>query len=71
MKKRIIAAEQNDNGIDEILSDLKDDFTYISDGIEKMNRMGGDSAKNALSIAVNFRDTLQTVISEIANEISK
>lgn len=71
MKKVILAADQDTDAIDEILSNLKDDFSYICDGIDKLNKIGGNTRKSGMTIAINFQNNLQSIISEIADEISK
>lgn len=70
MKRKIFAAEDND-ALDEIVSNIKADFDYIMDGIETLNRRGADSAKQAMSIATNISSDLEQHIAAVANSITQ
>lgn len=68
MKYYISAADES-SALDECLDTLKDDFDYVMDGLDKLSRTGGDSAKAALSIALSLSDTIENHIEQVSNEI--
>ena len=73
MKRRIItAAEDKDtNGLDDALSNLKDDFDYVMSGLEKLGRSGANASQNALAIVENLSNDLARYMSDIADTISE
>lgn len=64
MKRYIRATSDSDSLLDDKIDDIKADFNYIIDGLDKLSRMGLD--KNAISIA----DELYEVLSPIEISIS-
>lgn len=62
----ITAADAAEDALKETMDTLNDDFDYILSGIENLNRAGGDSAKNAMSIASELSVTLNDYINRIA-----
>lgn len=77
MKRKIasskipITAAENDSAFDDIVSNIKDDFDYIVEGLETLNRRGTDSAKQAMSIAATISSDLEGYIANIAESITK
>lgn len=73
MKKLIHAAEDSaltsEEQLTAILSTLKDNFNYASDGIEKL-AADGDVSK-ALSQATALNDIIDQIIAEIAQDIAE
>lgn len=67
----VTAADDADNGLDDLISDVKDDFDYILGGIETLSRYGGESAKSAMSIASNLRVALGDYIAQIADTLTE
>lgn len=64
MKRYIRAASNPDSVLDEKLDNVKADFDYIVDGLEKLSRMGLE--KDALAIV----DSLQNMLDEANSQIS-
>lgn len=77
MKRKItsakipITAAENESAFDDIVSNIKDDFDYIVEGLETLNRRGTDSAKQAMSIAATISSDLEGFIANIAESITK
>lgn len=77
MKRKItsakipVTAAENESAFDDIISNIKDDFDYIIEGLETLNRRGTDSAKQAMSIAVTISSDLEGYIANIAESITK
>lgn len=73
MKKlrRITAASEDkmSEALDDQIDSLKDDFDYAIDGLSKLGRMGVNESNDAMAIAENFHNALQTVINDIANKV--
>ena len=69
MKRYIRAASDSDSALDETLSELKSDFDYILDGLEKLSRIGAE--KEALAIAIDLSDLLTGIDERIANTIAE
>nr|DAK99576.1 MAG TPA: hypothetical protein [Caudoviricetes sp.] len=69
--KRITAASEDkmSEALDNQIDSLKDDFDYAIDGLSKLSRMGVNSSNDAMAIAENFHNALQTVINDIANKV--
>lgn len=66
MKRYIMANKESDSELNINIDELEDDFSYIISGLEKLSRMGSQSEKEALSIALK----LSGMLSEITDEIS-
>lgn len=66
----IQAAEADDNGVDDMIDNISEDFDYVISGIETLNRRGGDDSKLAMSIASEFRVTLSEYIDRVCNSVS-
>lgn len=69
--KRITAASEDkmSEALDNQIDSLKDDFDYAIDGLSKLSRMGFNASNDAMAIAENFHNALQTVINDIANKV--
>ena len=65
----ITAAAETESKLQDTISNLKDDFDYLISGLEKLERAGAGPANDALIIAEQFADELNTVVSEIANKL--
>lgn len=65
MKRYVKAASEKDEALDAAIDDLKSDFDYIVDGLDKLSRDG--VGKEALTIALNLSDELSSITSQIAN----
>jgi len=57
-----------DEAFNEELDNLKADFDYIMEGLEKMDRDG--KSKEALGLVLNFQDSIGGMIEDIAGQIS-
>lgn len=67
MKRYVKSASNPDSPLDENIDDLKADFDYVLDGLEKLGRMGSDKSKGALSISLELSDMLNDINNEISN----
>lgn len=65
MKRYVKAASEKDEALDAAIDDLKSDFDYIVDGLDKLSRDG--IGKEALTIALNLSAELSNITSQIAN----
>lgn len=68
MKRRIIAADEGDSKLKDMISDIKDDFDYILSGIERLDRTG--SSGDALTLAETISNQFHTLVMDIADKIS-
>lgn len=66
-KMSVNAASSTDTPLDDNITDLKADFDYVLDGLEKLGRMGSDKSKGALSISLELSDMLNDINNEISN----
>lgn len=71
MKRRIIAATDGDSKLQDMISNLKDDFDYIVSGLATMERAGANSSNDALMIAEDIKSQFDGTISDIASKLSK
>ena len=69
MKRRIIAATEGDSKLQDMISDLKDDFDYILSGIERLDRTG--SSGEALTLAEDMSSQFRMLVSDIADKIAE
>ena len=69
--KRITAASEDNmsEALDNQIDSLKEDFDYAIDGLSKLSRMGVNASNDAMAIAENFHNSLQTIINDIANTV--
>ena len=65
MKRYVKAASEKDEALDAAIDDLKSDFDYIVDGLDKLSRDG--AGKEALTIALNLSAELSNITSQIVN----
>lgn len=65
MKRYVKVASEKDEALDAAIDDLKSDFDYIVDGLDKLSRDG--IGKEALTIALNLSAELSNITSQIAN----
>lgn len=63
------AAESENSKLQDMLGNLKEDFDYIMLGLEKLDRTGSSESNDGLIIAEGLSDTLQSVVSEIADKL--
>ena len=66
---KVTAAADSDSKLQDTITTLKDDFDYVISGLEKLERQGAGPANDALIIAEQFADELNTIVSEIANKL--
>lgn len=66
MKRYIKSSKDGESDLAVSIDELEDDFSYIISGLEKLSRIGSQSEKEALSIALK----LSGMLSEITDEIS-
>lgn len=69
MKKYIKAASDKNEALDEALADIKADFDYIIDGLEKLDRDG--NGKEALTIALDIRTDLMGITGRVTSAVGK
>ena len=67
MKRYLRAASDQESPLDDNIGDLKADFDYIIEGLEKLGRMGSDKSKEALSVSLELSGMLSDITSEISN----
>lgn len=69
--KKIVAASEPDSKLDSVIDNLEDDFDYIISGLEKLQRIGIESEKQAVAIAEDFAHVVNNVVLEIATRLSE
>lgn len=67
MKRQIIAAEGEDTRLEDMMDVLEDDFDYIISGLDKLNRDGRESRADGISVAQELHESLDAIISRIAD----
>ena len=66
--RRIVAADEEDTRVKDMLAALDDDFSYALDGFEKMARDG--HVAEALSIMTNLSEAINNAIQDTASQLS-
>lgn len=69
MKRYIKAAAESDSALETNIGELKADFDYIVDGLEKLSRMSTDKEKEALSVSLELSGMLSDINNKISNLI--
>lgn len=68
---KVTAADETfDDRLSDSISDLKDDFDFITQGLECLGRRGANATSEGLRIAENLKSGLQDILDQIANSIS-
>lgn len=68
---KITAADETfDDRLNDSISDLKDDFDFITQGLECLGRRGANATSEGLKIAENLKSGLQDILDQIAQSIS-
>lgn len=67
MKGYVRTASNSDSVLDDKIGDIKADFEYVIDGLDKLSRMGLE--KTALEIAEEMEELFVSLESEIAETI--
>lgn len=67
--QRVTAASDGGSKLQDTISDLKSDFEYILDGLEKLERTSSDKANQALTVALELSSNLQDFTDSIASAI--
>lgn len=68
---KITAADETfDDRLNDSISDLKDDFDFITQGLECLGRRGANATSEGLRIAENLKSGLQDILDQIAQSIS-
>ncbi len=67
MKKVISAAKVENERLQEMLDSIDDDFSFITQAISKLDRIG--SANRAMEILSDLNNSFQTAISDISEEL--
>ena len=64
-RKKILASEQEDTRFDDGMKSIKDDFDYLVDTFDKINRDGRQA--DAIAYIQHLSDFMNDMISEAAN----
>ena len=67
MKRYVRAASNSDSLLDDKIDDVKADFDYIIDGLDKLSRMGLE--KDAITLVDQLSDTLLSIEESISDKI--
>lgn len=68
MKRLIQSSEEIENeALDLLLRNLKDDFDYLISGLEKLERSSVNDSNVALEIAESFSEDIQHTIAKISD----
>jgi hypothetical protein len=71
MKIRIVGATDIDDRLKDMIDNLKADFDYIVDGLDKLSRSGNSAMNESISIGQSLQDDLDRCINEIADKVGK
>lgn len=69
--KSVTAAENVDNGLDDAIKNLENDFEYLISGIEKLSRSGVNKSNQGLAIVENVSSSIQEFISQVADAVTE
>lgn len=70
MKRRVIAAdEEKDTRFDDAVSNLKDDFNFALEGLDKLAR--SNRIDEALRHIVNLQDSINETILDVSESVIK
>lgn len=70
-KTKVTAADETfDDRLSDSISDLKDDFDFITQGLECLGRRGANATSEGLRIAENLKSGFQDILDQIAQSIS-
>lgn len=67
LKLYIRASSESDSQLKTNVDELKADFDYIIDGLDKLSRMGADKEKEALSVSLELSGMLGDINEHISN----
>lgn len=72
MKRYIRSAAETavEDRLADAISDLKDDFDYIMDGLDKLSRSGGSGVQEALAKVQAINESFQSIISTINDSVN-
>lgn len=72
MKRYIRSAAETavEDRLADAISDLKDDFDYIMDGLDKLSRSGGPGVQEALAKVQAINESFQSIISTINDSVN-
>lgn len=70
MKRMIVAATEQNEALDEAIDNLKADFDYIIEGLEKLGRTSKDKSNEALGIALSISENLSAATQDVADAIT-
>lgn len=71
MKRRIVASTATDDAFKDLIDNLKADFDYIVDGLDKLSRSGNSAMNESISIGQSLQNDLDRCINEIADKVGK
>lgn len=58
-----------DEGLELMIDNIKSDFDYILDGLDKLGRSGANSSNDAKAIAETLSASLSSTIKQIAGKV--
>lgn len=68
--KTITAATEIDEGVENVIDELKANFDYAVDGIYKLARNGKEGSNKANQIALQLAENVENANKQIADSIS-
>lgn len=71
MKRIIAASGDEDTQLQDAISNLKDDFDYAVDGLERLSRQGANGRNDAMMIAENISQLINQQIADIASKVTE
>ena len=69
----VLGAEDDSatGGYDDSVDNLKADFDYVIEGLDKMSRMGGAKEKEALALVLEFSASVTNMINSVAGSVTE
>ena len=71
MKRRIVASTATDDAFKDLIDNLKADFDYIVEGLDKLSRSGNSAISESISIGQSLQSNLDEFIVRIADKVGK
>lgn len=71
MKRRIVASTATDDAFKDLIDNLKADFDYIVEGLDKLSRSGNSAISESISIGQSLQSSLDEFIVQIADKVGK
>lgn len=71
IKKPVMAAEEDDTRLEDLIDSLEDDFDYAISGLHMLDRSGSGNREAGIAIANDLNEKLQSIIANIGKTVGR